>query len=97
MGLAKFNQSLANQILLTRLCPWLWHLKSLPVDVFGFGISLIPPANSVDRFVSLFAPSVLILTIGQGRIGCKNETKTEEKGEMYGAGKDRAACIFIFM
>jgi hypothetical protein len=25
--------------------------------------------------VSLFAPSVLILTIGQGRIGCKSETK----------------------
>ncbi|MCB5389066.1 hypothetical protein LIQ05_19175, partial [Blautia glucerasea] len=46
--------------------------------------------------VSLFAPSVLILTIGQGRIGCKSETRTEE-GEIYGAGKNRTVCIFIFM
>ena len=42
----------------------------------------------------LFAPSVLILTIGQGRIGCKSETRTEE-GEIYGAGKNRTVCIFI--
>lgn len=35
----------------------------------------------------------MILTIGQGRIGCKSETRTEEKGEIYGAGKNRTACI----
>lgn len=58
---AEFNEPLADQIF-------------SPVDVFGFGISLIPPANSVDRFVSLLHFSIDFTRI-RNTIGCKSETK----------------------
>ena len=63
----------------------LWLIRFFsPVDVFGFGISLIPSANSVDRFVSLFALFLLILHGIRNTIGCKSETKKYTKIEWLG-------------
>ena len=58
---AELNEPLADQVF-------------SPVDVFGFGIFLIPPANSVGRVVSLFALFLLILHGIRNTIGCKSET-----------------------
>ena len=61
----------------------LWLIRFFsPVAVFGFGIFLIPPANSVDRLVSLFALFLLILHGIRNTIGCKSETKNIRKQEM---------------
>ena len=56
-----------------------------PVCVFGFGISLIPPANSVNRFVSFFA-LFLILQRNHDTIGCKNETDGKDESLIFDAG-----------
>lgn len=44
-----------------------------PVAVFGFGISFIPPENSMNKTVSFFA--LFILHGIEHLKGCKNETK----------------------
>jgi hypothetical protein len=49
------------------------------VDVFGFGIFLIPPANSVSRNASLLHFFLLILQGIRNTIGCKSETKRTRK------------------
>ena len=58
-----------------------------PVGDFGFGITLIPSANSIDIFVSVFAPFLLILQGIRNTIGCKSETKCVENKLFAGGGR----------
>ena len=68
----------------------LWLIRFFsPVDVFGFGIFLIPPANSVGRLVSLFALFLLILHGIRNTIGCKSETKIYQSKMRESVGEKR--------
>ncbi len=69
--MAEFDEPLANQIF-------------SPVDVFGFGIFLIPSANSASKNVSLFALFLLILHGIRNTIACKSDTKKEQKSRNEG-------------
>lgn len=60
---AKFDEPLTDQILFTRVCLRLWHIKNPSLQ------------NSVDKYVSLFALFPLILQGNKDKIGCKSETK----------------------